>query len=186
MFNHEPPNYTCPFCQFIAGRYDEHITEEDIIYQNELVTAKISPKWWVNNPGNVLIIPNKHFENLYDIPDDYLAEVYKVVKKVAIAIRPTYDGAEGTSTRQHNELAGNQAIWHLHVHVFPRYPNDNLYQNHDNKRGMSLLPNALLMPKSSAPGLMHTHKAKGRQQKQLLQNSIPRPLWLRGGTRLSS
>ena len=35
---------------------------------------------------------------------------------------------DGTSTRQHNEPAGNQHdMWHLHVHVFPRYDGDNLY-----------------------------------------------------------
>ena len=37
-----------------------------------------------------------------------------------------YDCA-GTSTRQHNEPAGYQDAWHYHVHVFPRYPGDNLY-----------------------------------------------------------
>jgi histidine triad (HIT) family protein len=33
----------------------------------------------------------------------------------------------GTSFRQHNEPAGYQEVWHYHLHVFPRYPNDNLY-----------------------------------------------------------
>jgi histidine triad (HIT) family protein len=33
------------------------------------------------------------------------------------------------STRQHNEPAGNQDVWHLHVHVFPRYPGDQLYKS---------------------------------------------------------
>ena len=43
-----------------------------------------------------------------------------------IAIRSTY-GCAGISTRQHNEPAGYQDAWHLYVHVFPRYPDDNLY-----------------------------------------------------------
>jgi len=34
---------------------------------------------------------------------------------------------DGISTRQHNEPFGNQDVWHYHVHVFPRYENDNLY-----------------------------------------------------------
>jgi histidine triad (HIT) family protein len=80
--------------------------------------------------GHVLVIPNEHYENIYDIPQDLLVEVYKVVQKVAIAIRSTYD-CEGTSTRQHNEPAGGQDVWHLHVHVFPRHENDQLYQNDD-------------------------------------------------------
>ena len=34
---------------------------------------------------------------------------------------------DGVSTRQHNEPAGNQDVWHYHLHVFPRYAGDNLY-----------------------------------------------------------
>lgn len=131
-FNHEPSDYRCPFCALIAGFNDKFAIQEDIVYQNEFITAKIAPKWWINNPGHVLVVPNEHFENIYDIPDNLLSEVYKGVQKIAMAIRHTY-GCEGTSTRQHNEPAGNQDVWHLHVHVFPRYENDQLYQNHDKK-----------------------------------------------------
>lgn len=133
MFSHEPQNYDCPFCALLAGKEDDYGQASDIVYQNEYATALIAPKWWVNNPGSVLIIPNKHYENIYDLPDKVLAEVYKVVKDISIAVRSTYD-CDGTSNRQHNEPAGNQAVGHLHVHVFPRYENDKLYQNHDNKR----------------------------------------------------
>jgi histidine triad (HIT) family protein len=134
--SHEPENYVCPFCELHAGRESEYDRIQDIVFKNEFVTASIAPKWWIHNPGNVLVMPNAHYENLYSIPDDILTEVYKVVKKVAIAIRETY-GCDATSTRQHNEPAGNQAVWHLHVHVFPRYENDDLYQNHDNKKFVS-------------------------------------------------
>jgi histidine triad (HIT) family protein len=37
---------------------------------------------------------------------------------------------DGVSTRQHNEPAGDQDVWHLHVHVFPRYEGDQLYLRH--------------------------------------------------------
>lgn len=133
MFKHEPDDYDCPFCKIIAGKEDDYANKRDIVYQSDFVTAKIAPKWWINNHGSVLVVPNEHYENIYDIPDETLAEVYKVVKKIAIAIRNTYD-CSGTSTRQHNEPAGNQDVWHFHVHVFPRYEGDQLYQNHENKK----------------------------------------------------
>ena len=117
-FSHEPEEYVCPFCEFLAGKPDRYNSEEDIVYRNEFTIAFIAPKWWVNNEGHVLVVPNKHYENIYSIPDDQLAEVYKTVKKVATAIRSTYD-CDGTSTRQHNEPAGDQDVWHLHVHVYP-------------------------------------------------------------------
>jgi histidine triad (HIT) family protein len=54
--------------------------------------------------------------------------VHDLVREVAIAIRQTY-GCKGVSTRQHNEPAGNQDAWRYHVHVFPRYADDQLYSS---------------------------------------------------------
>ena len=133
MFNHAASDYKCPFCLLVHRLSDGNNDEHDIIFQNKHATALISAKWWVNNPGHAFIIPNQHYENLYEIPDEDLAEVYKVVKQVAIAMRKTYN-CEGTSTRQHNEPSGNQHVWHMHVHVFPRYKDDELYSNHNNCR----------------------------------------------------
>ena len=110
--------------------HDRYTNEQDIVYKNEYTTAFIAPKWWANNAGHILVLPNKHYENIYDIPDDLHAEVYKVVKLIATAIRSTYN-CEGTSIRQHNEPAGNQDVWHFHAHVYPRYGEDKLYHNHD-------------------------------------------------------
>lgn len=136
MFSHQPLDYLCPFCDFVAGNETEYKKFDDILYENENVLAFVAPKWWRRNPGHVIVIPKKHFENIYDIPDDLLAEVYKTVKRISHAIRSTYE-CDGTSTRQHNEPAGNQDVWHLHIHVFPRYQNDRLYQNHDDKEFVS-------------------------------------------------
>ena len=132
MFNHEPKDYVCPFCQLINGQDGEINTTEHIVYQDQNTLAFVSPKWWINNPGNVLVVPRKHVENIYDVSDKVIGDVYKTAKKVAVAIKTTYP-ADGISTRQHNEPDGNQDVWHFHVHVFPRFKNDNLYQNHEKK-----------------------------------------------------
>lgn len=134
MHSHQPDDYVCPFCDWLSGKETEYKQNSDIIYQDNEVTAFVAPKWWVNNPGHVLVIPNQHHENIYTIPDEALHATYSVAKKAAIALRNTYDSCTGTSTRQHNEPDGNQDVWHFHVHVYPRYKDDRLYQNHDNKR----------------------------------------------------
>jgi histidine triad (HIT) family protein len=126
MFNHEPDDYLCPFCRLVAGGEDEPRTQRDIVRRDELATAFISPRWWPNNHGHVLVVPNAHHENLYDLPARYGHAVHDLVRDVAIAIRHTY-GSDGTSVRQHNEPAGNQDVWHYHMHVFPRYAGDDLY-----------------------------------------------------------
>ena len=133
MISYQPEDYVCPFCDWLSGNETEYKQNADIVYQTDTVTAFTAPKWWVNNPGHVIVIPNAHEENLYEISEQSLQHVYSAVKKVAMAIRKTYN-CTGVSTRQHNEPDGNQDVWHFHVHVYPRFKNDRLYQNHDNKR----------------------------------------------------
>jgi histidine triad (HIT) family protein len=129
MFNHAPPDYVCPFCQVVKGIGDAtgvYTQLEDIVYQDETVTAFINARWMQNNPGHVIIIPNEHFENIYDLPLNLATEIHRVARKIALAFKTAY-GCDGTSTRQHNEPHGYQEVWHYHLHVFPRYQNDHLY-----------------------------------------------------------
>lgn len=135
MYNHAPLGYECPFCLLIAGTENENVysKQADIIYQDKGLTAFISSHWWPNNPGHVIIIPNKHYENIFDMPDELLAEINVFSKKVALAFKDVYR-CDGISIRQHNEHAGNQDVWHYHLHVFPRHEGDSLYQRHDEKR----------------------------------------------------
>ena len=93
----------------------------------DLAFARISPKWWPANPGAALVIPREHHENLYAVPPDIGHAVWDLVQQVAVAMRTAY-ACEGVSTRQHNEPAGDQDVWHLHVHVFPRHRDDSLYE----------------------------------------------------------
>lgn len=136
MFNHAPHDYDCPLCELVSGRDNGKTNPDDIFYKNEYITAFIAGKWWVNNPGGTIIIPNKHFENLYDIDKKYLEVVVLFSKKLALALKEVYK-CDGVSTRQHNEPAGNQDVWHFHYHVMPRYTDDELYKNHDDNRWVS-------------------------------------------------
>jgi histidine triad (HIT) family protein len=133
MYEHAPPGYECPFCRLVAGIDSELNTQGDIVFRDERTTAFISPRWWPRNHGHALVIPNTHTENLYSISLDDLCAVSATVQRVAVALKAAY-GCPGTSTRQHNEPAGNQDVWHLHVHVFPRYDGDRLYQRHEEHR----------------------------------------------------
>jgi histidine triad (HIT) family protein len=128
MYNHAPPNYTCPFCLLLSGIKNEQVysVDSDIFYRGKKVSAFISSHQWPNNLGHALVIPNRHFENLYDLPDPLGAEIHRVSRQIALAMKSIY-GCDGISTRQHNEPDGNQDVWHYHLHVFPRYEGDDLY-----------------------------------------------------------
>jgi histidine triad (HIT) family protein len=139
MITHTPKNYIRPFCLVANGVENEHVItkQSDIFYKDDVCIAFVSSHWWRNNPGNIIIISRKHYENIYDIPDDTLGYINKISKQVALAIKKTYK-SDGTSLRQHNEPAGNQEVFHYHLHVFPRYFNDYLYKFDNDKRLTSL------------------------------------------------
>jgi histidine triad (HIT) family protein len=128
MYNHAPQDYICPFCLVIQGIANEHVysVASDVFYRGEQVTALISSHQWTNNLGHALILPNQHFENIYDLPVELGTEIHRVAQKIALAMKILYD-CDGISTRQHNEPAGNQDVWHYHLHIFPRFAGDNLY-----------------------------------------------------------
>jgi histidine triad (HIT) family protein len=128
MFNHAPEDYVCPFCLLVSGIVNEHVLsrQSDIVLLTGRVTAFVSSHQFPNNPGHVLVIPNSHHENLFDLPSDLAAEIHDAARAVALAMKAAY-GCDGVSTRQHNEPAGNQDVWHYHLHVFPRYTGDDLY-----------------------------------------------------------
>ncbi len=128
MFNHEPENYICPFCVFLRDGSNLVNQPQDLVYQDKFATAFVAPRWWPNNEGHVLIIPNEHFENLYDLPQSYAHRIQDIAQAIAIAFKHTYH-CDGVSTRQHNEPAGNQDVWHYHLHIFPRYQDDKLYHS---------------------------------------------------------
>lgn len=124
-YSHQPEGYRCPFCRLAAGEdlSGEHSKQADIIFRDETVTAFISSAWWPANPGHVLVVPNAHYENIYALPDDVLAALHRVGKRVALALMATC-GCDGTSFRQHNGPGADQEVWHYHLHVFPRYVGD--------------------------------------------------------------
>ncbi|MCP4142547.1 MAG: HIT domain-containing protein [Chloroflexi bacterium] len=133
MHNHAAKNYNCPFCLLFQGISNKHVEsiQSDIIFRNDKTSAFISSLQWSNNHGNVLIIPNEHFENIYDLPLDYARDIHEAAKTIAIAMKMAFS-CDGVSTRQHNEPAGGQDVWHYHVHITPRYKNDLFYANINN------------------------------------------------------
>lgn len=119
----------CPFCSIAAGDDDPRVEsrQSDVFYRDDEVIGLISAGWWPNNPGSALIVPSRHYRNIYDIPPAVYAAVNELGRLAGIAMKREY-GAAGISFRQHNEAAGGQSVDHYHLWVFPRYPSDRLYE----------------------------------------------------------
>jgi len=129
LYTHAPDDYICPFCLLVKGIENEHnsIAQSDLVYQDKQVTSFIALRKWPNNAGHVLVIPNEHYENIYDLPIDASLEIQKHARDIALAMKSVYR-CHGITLIQRNEPAGEQRAWHYHLHIIPRYDNDNLFQ----------------------------------------------------------
>ncbi len=77
------------------------------------------------NSGHTLVIPKRHYVDIFDIPANLLSQVHAVSKHVAPAVKKATN-ADGISIIQQNGKAAGQDIFHLHVHVVPRFEGQKL------------------------------------------------------------
>jgi histidine triad (HIT) family protein len=75
--------------------------------------------------GHTLIVPKVHYMDIFDIPEKILTEVHKAAKKISSSVKEATQ-ADGISIIQQNGKAAGQDIFHLHVHVVPRFEGQKL------------------------------------------------------------
>ncbi|GAA4381407.1 HIT family protein [Paeniglutamicibacter cryotolerans] len=129
--SHAPAGYSCPFCELLAGgplSEGNLCAPTDLVHSDELVAVIMACDGFGPYGGHAMVIPRAHHESLYGLPDDVATAIMLATRATAVAMKRAWN-PEGTSTRQHNEPAGNQHVWHYHQHVFPRYGDDNLYRH---------------------------------------------------------
>ena len=102
---------SCTFCKIVQKE-----APASVVYEDEKVIAFMSIQ--PINVGHTLVVPKKHYENVYEIPEEDVAYLYKIVKKMAHAVKKAVD-AEGIRIVQNNGEAAGQVIFHLHVHIIP-------------------------------------------------------------------
>jgi len=94
-----------------------------IIYEDETVMAFLDIR--PLNDGHTLVIPKKHYVDIFDIPEDQLSKVHKVAKQVSTAVKRATN-ADGITIIQQNGKAAGQDIFHFHVHLVPRFEGQKL------------------------------------------------------------
>lgn len=121
----------CVFCKIIKKQ-----APANTIYEDEQVVAFLSNR--PVNEGHTLVVPKRHYENIYQISEEEVAYLFKITKRVAHAVRDAMD-AKGIRIVQNNGWAAGQVIFHLHVHVIPLMPDEGFshgkaYRNPTNER----------------------------------------------------
>lgn len=115
----------CLFCKIIKGEIPCSKIYED---ENILAFLDIGPV----NKGHTLIVPKKHSTNIFDIENEELMQIMKVVKKLAPAVKKAVN-ADGLNIAQNNGKAAGQIVMHTHTHIIPRYLDDG-FKHWPNKK----------------------------------------------------
>ena len=117
----------CIFCRIVAGEIPSFkLLEDDRI----LSFMDINPA----SEGHCLVIPKAHAPNLFESDDESLDAVVTAARRVADAVRRTVN-PPGISLTQANGPAAGQSVFHLHFHVIPRRPDDELLFNWEPRPG---------------------------------------------------
>lgn len=108
--DYDPDNI---FAKILRGDMPCHRIYED---DDNLAFMDIMPR----GDGHCLVIPKSPARNILDATDDSLQKLIPAVARVARAARKAFN-ADGVTVQQFNEPAGGQVVFHLHVHVIPRF-----------------------------------------------------------------
>ncbi|MFI3212929.1 MAG: HIT family protein [Eubacteriales bacterium] len=106
----------CIFCKIANGGIPTKT-----IYENEefRVILDLSPA----TKGHALILPKEHYASLYEMPDELLAEAFKLAKKMANLMTEKLE-CDGFNLVQNNGETAGQTVFHFHIHLIPRYRED--------------------------------------------------------------
>ena len=109
----------CLFCKIVAGEIPSLKVYED---EHVFAFMDIMPL----TKGHTLLIPKVHCQDLFEMPEDVAANLYKAAPKVANAIKAAFD-PKGMNTVNNNGAFAGQSVFHYHLHLIPRYDeNDGL------------------------------------------------------------
>lgn len=129
MKSNAPKTYICPICLGLKGIENENtlLKQMDLVFKDKLVSVWINSFWLKGNEGHVIVVPNEHFENIYEVTNQVGHRIFEVSKMMSLAIKEAYK-CDGITLRQNNEPAGDQHAFHYHLHIYPRYNNDQFNQ----------------------------------------------------------
>lgn len=116
----------CVFCRIVSGEIPSNIVYED---ENVLALLDISQA----TKGHTLIVAKRHYKNLYDIDENVAADIFRVIPKLANALKNAFHPI-GLNVLINTEKP-LQTVFHFHVHLIPRYPHDGVEIDFINNMG---------------------------------------------------
>lgn len=123
----------CIFCQIARKEKQAYL-----VYEDEKCMAFLDA--YPVTEGHTLVIPKEHYKNIYEIPEDNLAHIIKICKRIALDYQYIFQTI-GLNIIQSNGIAAKQTVFHFHIHMVPRYEQDGLtlFRHHFPRRENDLL-----------------------------------------------
>ncbi|HZY95024.1 MAG TPA: HIT family protein [Candidatus Bathyarchaeia archaeon] len=109
----------CIFCKIVKKQADATIIYED---PETLAFMDIAPL----NHGHTLVITKTHYPNIMETPPEKVGKLFTVVARLAKAVQKATN-ADGISIGQSNGRAASQEVFHIHVHIIPRYDHEMMF-----------------------------------------------------------
>lgn len=107
----------CIFCKLANGDIPTATVYEDE-YLRAIMDAAPA------NKGHIIILPKSHAADIYELEDEYVSRAFVMAKKLAVALKKL-TGCDGVNILQNNGGAAGQTVFHFHVHVIPRFKDDD-------------------------------------------------------------
>ncbi len=107
----------CVFCDILAGKLPA-----SIVYQDASCTAFMDIEPF--NPGHVLVIPNGHAPSLATLSEAAGDQLFRTARRIAAALFSSGIRCEGVNLLLADGEAAGQEVFHVHLHVLPRYRDD--------------------------------------------------------------
>lgn len=122
----------CVFCRIIAGELEASVVHDD---ERTLAFLDIQPL----TAGHLLVVPRQHAASLAELDPQDGAELFRVAQRAAAALRQSVLRCEGVNFFLADGAAAGQDVFHLHLHVFARFPGDGF--------GLQLPPDYAMRPR---------------------------------------
>jgi histidine triad (HIT) family protein len=107
----------CIFCRIVAGDAPASVVHRD---ERCVAFMDIRPV----NPGHLLVVPLRHAPHLADTDGETAAHLMRVAHRLAAALRASGLRCEGVNLFLADGAAAMQEVFHVHLHVFPRFRGD--------------------------------------------------------------
>jgi len=108
----------CIFCKISEGQIPSTTLYEDNDFR---VIFDVGPA----SKGHALILPKKHFDDVFSMDEETASKIFVVAVKVAKAMKEVLN-FDGMNIVQNNGIIAGQTVFHFHMHLIPRYEGDTV------------------------------------------------------------